>query len=143
VHATDPTNASRTLLFDIDSRSWSDELCSVFNVPRSILPEVRSSSGDFGIAAADFVGTEIPIRGVAGDQQAALFGQGCFEAGQGKNTFGTGAFLLLTTGARRRSPGAGILVTVACDASGGYAYAPDGSIFIAGRRFSGCATGLA
>lgn len=142
VHATDPTNASRTLLFDIDSRSWSDELCSIFSVPRSILPEVRSSSGDFGVASADFVGTEIPIRGVAGDQQAALFGQGCFEAGQGKNTYGTGVFLLLNTGQKRPSPGSGILATVACDAAGGYAYALEGSIFIAGAAIQWMRDGL-
>nr|MDQ3082731.1 glycerol kinase GlpK [Gemmatimonadota bacterium] len=142
VHATDPTNASRTLLFDIDERSWSDELCSIFNVPRSVLPEVRPSSGDFGIASAEVLGTEIPICGVAGDQQAALFGQGCFSAGEGKNTYGTGAFLLLNTGERRPAPGAGILATVACDASGGYAYALEGSIFIAGAAIQWMRDGL-
>src|SRR5665647_1499952 len=101
VHATDPTNASRTLLFDIGARAWSDELCEIFHVPRSILPEVRPSSGDFGTTAAAHFGNAIPLRGVAGDQQAALFGQGCISAGQGKNTYGTGAFLLLNTGSVR------------------------------------------
>ncbi len=142
VHATDPTNASRTLLFDIDARSWSDELCSIFNVPRSILPEVRPSSGDFGMASTKLLGSDIPICGVAGDQQAALFGQGCFSAGEGKNTYGTGAFLLLNTGGRRPTPGEGILATVACDASGGYAYALEGSIFIAGAAIQWMRDGL-
>ena len=132
VHATDPTNASRTLLFDIGERSWSDELCSIFGVTPSVLPEVRPSSGDFGVALADHLGAEIPIGGVAGDQQAALFGQACVNAGEGKNTYGTGAFLLLNTGDVRPTPGDGILTTVACNASGGYAYALEGSIFIAG-----------
>ena len=117
VHATDPTNASRTLLFDIGARDWSDTLCSLFGVPRSVLPEVRRSSGDFGVTDAGFFGDAIPICGVAGDQQAALFGQGCVNAGEGKNTYGTGAFLLLNTGDVRPEPGEGILTTVACDAA--------------------------
>lgn len=142
VHATDPTNASRTLLFDIGKRAWSDELCQLFGVPQSILPEVRPSSGDFGEAAAEHLGIRIPIRGVAGDQQAALFGQGCFAAGQGKNTYGTGAFLLLNTGDVRPEPGEGILVTVACDEKGGYAYALEGSIFIAGAAVQWLRDGL-
>ncbi|MEO5904950.1 MAG: glycerol kinase GlpK [Gemmatimonadaceae bacterium] len=142
VHATDPTNASRTLLFDIDSRDWSDELCGIFNVPRAVLPEVRSSSGDFGIASASHFGRAIPINGVAGDQQAALFGQGCTSAGEGKNTYGTGAFLLLNTGDRRPSPVDGIVATVACDPKGGYAYALEGSIFIAGAAVQWLRDGL-
>jgi glycerol kinase len=142
VHATDPTNASRTMLFDIDARAWSEELCQLLNVPASVLPEVRRSSGDFGLAAAHHLGAGIPICGVAGDQQAALFGQGCFNAGEGKNTYGTGAFLLLNTGARRPAPGEGILATVACDASGGYAYALEGSIFIAGAAIQWVRDGL-
>lgn len=141
-HATDPTNASRTLLFDIGARSWSDKLCTLFSVPRSVLPEVRPSSGDFGVAQAEHFGSEIPIRGVAGDQQAALFGQGCVRAGEGKNTYGTGAFLLLNTGDRRPTPGEGILATVACDRSGGYAYALEGSIFIAGAAIQWLRDGL-
>jgi glycerol kinase len=141
-HATDFTNASRTLLLDIDRRAWSDELCSVFNVPRSILPEVRPSSGDFGTASARWVGTDIPIRGVAGDQQAALFGQGCVRPGEGKNTYGTGAFLLLNTGEVRPAPGEGILATLACDEKGGSAYALEGSIFIAGAAIQWLRDGL-
>ena len=142
VHATDPTNASRTLLFDIGARSWSDELCSIFGVDRSVLADVRSSSGDFGVASEKHFGSEIPIRGVAGDQQAALFGQACVNAGEGKNTYGTGAFLLLNTGAARPTPGKGILTTVACDADGGYAYALEGSIFIAGAAVQWLRDGL-
>jgi glycerol kinase len=142
VHATDPTNASRTLLFDIGERAWSDELCSVFNVDPAVLPEVRASSGDFGIASASHLGASIPIRGVAGDQQAALYGQGCVNAGEGKNTYGTGAFLLLNTGDTRSTPGEGILTTVACDASGAYAFALEGSIFIAGAAVQWLRDGL-
>ncbi|MEO8192828.1 MAG: glycerol kinase GlpK [Gemmatimonadales bacterium] len=142
VHATDPTNASRTLLFDIGKRAWSDELCGIFGVPLGVLPEVRASSGDFGVATANWLGNEIPIQGVAGDQQAALFGQGCVKAGEGKNTYGTGAFLLLNTGSVRPEPGEGILTTVACDASGGYAYALEGSIFIAGAAVQWLRDGL-
>ena len=142
VHATDPTNASRTLLFDIGARDWSDTLCSLFGVPRSVLPEVRRSSGDFGVTDAGFFSAASPICGVAGDQQAALFGQGCINAGEGKNTYGTGAFLLLNTGDVRPEPGEGILTTVACDATGGYAYALEGSIFIAGAAVQWLRDGL-
>ena len=142
VHATDYTNASRTLLFDIDARGWSNELCTLFSVPQSVLPDVRPSSGDFGSALARYLGKNIPIRGVAGDQQAALFGQGCVNAGEGKNTYGTGAFLLLNTGVRRPTPGEGILATVACGPAGGYAYALEGSIFIAGAAIQWMRDGL-
>jgi glycerol kinase len=142
VHATDPTNASRTMLFDIGARTWSEELCALFGVPLSILPEVRPSSGNFGESDAAHFGSKIPIAGVAGDQQAALFGQGCIDAGEGKNTYGTGAFLLLNTGTVRPEPGEGILVTVACDAKGGYAYALEGSIFIAGAAVQWLRDGL-
>jgi glycerol kinase len=140
VHATDPTNASRTMLFDIGARSWSNELCDLFSVPMDVLPEVRPSSGDFG--STTFFGGDIPVCGVAGDQQSALFGQGCFNAGEGKNTYGTGAFLLLNTGSKRPEPGRGILTTVACDANGGYAYALEGSIFIAGAAVQWLRDGL-
>jgi glycerol kinase len=142
VHATDPTNASRTLLFDIGKREWSPELCSIFNVDAGVLPDVRASSGDFGVARKEFFGAEIPIGGVAGDQQAALFGQACVNAGEGKNTYGTGAFLLLNTGQTRPEPGEGILTTVACDDSGQYAYALEGSIFIAGAAVQWLRDGL-
>ncbi len=142
VHATDPTNASRTMLFDINTLAWSAQLCALFGVPDGILPEVRPSSGDFGVTAAEHLGTAIPIRGVAGDQQAALFGQGCWSAGQSKNTYGTGAFLLLHTGAARPVGGQGILTTIACDSHGGPAYALEAGIFVAGAAVQWLRDGL-
>lgn len=132
VFATDPSNASRTMLYDIDRQAWSDELCSIFGVSVAALPEVRRSSGDFGVARREHFGSEIPIRGVAGDQQSALFGQGCWTSGMAKNTYGTGAFLLLYAGASRPQAATGLLATVGCDATGGPAYALEASIFIAG-----------
>jgi glycerol kinase len=142
VHATEPTNASRTMLYDIDAMGWSDQLLTLFGVPREMLPEVRPSSGDFGVAAAEHLGTAIPIAGVAGDQQAALFGQGCWTAGTSKNTYGTGAFLLLNTGAKRPAGGGGLLTTIACDARGRPAYALEASIFIAGAAVQWLRDGL-
>jgi glycerol kinase len=132
VHATDPTNASRTLLYNIDRLEWDDELLALFTVPRALLPEVKPSSGIFGQTDAALFGAPIPIAGMAGDQQAALFGQGCTAAGQAKNTYGTGAFLLLNTGRERVESTRGLLTTVACGPRGETAYALEGSIFIAG-----------
>jgi glycerol kinase len=142
VHATDPTNASRTLLFDINLLRWTKELCNLFKVPIEILPEVRPSAGDFGRTLPSFFGKSIQITGVAGDQQAALFGQGCCDAGQAKNTYGTGAFLLLNTGKEVPRPGEGLLATVACDSTGGAAYALEASIFIAGAAIQWLRDGL-
>ena len=142
VHATDPTNASRTMLFDINTLAWSEELCALFGVPLRLLPEVRPSSGGFGTAAAEHLGVALPIRGVAGDQQAALFGQGCVRAGGAKNTYGTGAFLLLHTGAQRPHPAQGMLATVACGPRGEPAYAVEASIFIAGAAIQWLRDGL-
>ena len=142
VHATDPTNASRTMLFDIDRLAWSDELCDLFGVPAAMLPEVRPSSGSFGATRPDFFGTAIPILGVAGDQQAALFGQGCWQRGEGKNTYGTGAFLLLNAGAQRPHSDNGLLTTIACDAAGRPVYALEASIFIAGAAVQWLRDGL-
>ena len=142
VHATDPTNASRTMLFDIRSMRWSDGLCSRFGIHPSLLPEVRPSSGDFGVTAPGILERQIPITGVAGDQQAALFGQGCWSAGEGKNTYGTGAFLLLNTGERRAEAGGGLLVTVGCDAAGKPAYVLEAAIFIAGAGVQWLRDGL-
>ncbi len=142
VHATDHTNASRTMLYDIDARAWSDELCALFGVPRSLLPEVRRSSGAFGVARAECFGVEIPILGVAGDQQAALFGQGCWTAGTGKNTYGTGAFLLVNAGTARPAAPEGLLTTIGCDASGAPAYAVEAAIFIAGAAVQWLRDGL-
>jgi glycerol kinase len=142
VHATDPTNASRTMLYDINTHKWSAPLCTLFSVPQSMLPEVRRSSGEFGVAAAEHLGHDIPILGVAGDQQAALFGQGCWNAGTSKNTYGTGAFLLLNTGEKRPTGGGGMLTTIACDATGGAVYALEASIFIAGAAVQWLRDGL-
>ena len=142
VHATDPTNASRTMLFDINTRAWSDQLCALFGVPRELLPEVRPSSGDFGVAAKEHLGAAIPILGVAGDQQAALYGQGVWEKGKSKQTYGTGAFLLLHTGSTRPAGGQGILTTMACGPRGEAAYALEASIFIAGAAVQWLRDGL-
>jgi len=142
VHATDPTNASRTLLFDIQRLRWSKELCDLFHVPVEILPEVRPSAGDFGKTVTSFFGKSIPITGVAGDQQAALFGQGCCGPGAAKNTYGTGAFLLLNTGKTVPKAGDGLLATVACDDKGGAAYALEASIFVAGAAIQWLRDGL-
>ncbi len=142
VHATDHTNASRTMLYDIDLREWNDKLLAIFDVPRGLLPEIRNSSGDFGTALAAHVGRALPIRGVAGDQQAALFGQGGWRAGGGKNTYGTGAFLLLNTGSRRPAVGQGLLTTIACDAFGQPVYALEAAIFIAGAAVQWLRDGL-
>jgi len=142
VHATDPTNASRTLLYDINTRAWDPELCRLFEVPESVLPEVRPSSGSFGDATPDVLGEPVPIAGIAGDQQSALFGQGCTEPGMAKNTYGTGCFLLLQTGARPVTSTHGLLTTVACDARGGPAYALEGAVFMAGAAIQWLRDGL-
>ena len=142
VHATDPTNASRTLLYNIDRRAWDDDLLALFGVPRGMLPEVRPSSGDFGATTPDLFGAAIPVGGVAGDQQAALFGQGCCTPGLAKNTYGTGAFLLLHTGDERIASESGLLTTIACDARGQPAYALEGAIFIAGAAVQWLRDGL-
>jgi glycerol kinase len=142
VHATDPTNASRTLLYDINTRAWDAELCRLFEVPESVLPEVRPSSGSFGDATPDILGDPVPIAGIAGDQQAALFGQGCVEPGMAKNTYGTGCFLLLYTGAQSVTSTHGLLTTIACDARGGPAYALEGAVFIAGAAIQWLRDGL-
>jgi glycerol kinase len=142
VFATERTNASRTMLYDIDQMEWSEQLCALFGVPREMLPEVRDSSGDFGVAAKEHLGAAIPIAGVAGDQQAALFGQGCWREGLSKQTYGTGAFLLLHTGATRPAGGKGMLTTIACDEHGKAAYALEASIFIAGAAVQWLRDGL-
>ena len=141
-HVTDPTNASRTMLYAIEAGAWDEDLLRVFGVPREVLPEVRPSSGAFGVADARWFGREIPIAGIAGDQQAALFGQGCVTAGSAKNTYGTGAFLLLNTGARRARSTHGLLTTLACDAWGRPAFALEGSVFIAGAAVQWLRDGL-
>jgi glycerol kinase len=142
VHATEPTNASRTMLFDIGSMQWSAELCSLFGVPAAALPEVRPSLGSFGNAQADHFGAVIPIAGVAGDQQAALYGQGCWRVGEGKNTYGTGAFLLFNAGTSRPASGGGLLTTIACGPAGEPVYAVEAAIFIAGAAVQWLRDGL-
>lgn len=130
VHATDATNASRTSLYDIRAGKWDAELCDLFRVPMSLLPEVRDSAGDYGVS--DIFGPSLPIRGVAGDQQAALVGQACFEAGDVKSTYGTGGFLVLNTGLELKRSKSRLLGTIAYQCGGVTTYALEGSILSAG-----------
>jgi glycerol kinase len=132
VHATDASNASRTMLYDIARQEWSDELLALFEVPRAILPDVRDSAGAFGAADPALLGAAIPIAGIAGDQQAATFGQACFAPGAVKSTYGTGAFIVMNAGARMPSPAEGLLATVAWRLGGKTTYAVEGAIFNAG-----------
>ena len=131
-HATDATNASRTMLFDIHRQDWDDDLLGLFKVPRELLPEVRDSSADFGVCESGILGAAIPITGIAGDQQAAAFGQACFKPGMIKSTFGTGCFALLNTGATAVTSANRLLTTVAYRLQGEPSYALEGSIFVAG-----------
>jgi glycerol kinase len=130
VHVTDASNASRTMLYDISKGDWDDELLKLFGVPRSMLPEVRSSSEVYGVTK--LLGTPIPIAGIAGDQQAALFGQACTKPGMAKNTYGTGCFMLMNTGTKRIASKNNLLTTVAWRIGDRTEYALEGSIFIAG-----------
>ena len=143
-HVTDPSNASRTLLFDINSLAWDDELLALFDVPRAALPEVLPSSFVYGHTdPAFFFGARVPVAGVAGDQQAALFGQACYEPGAAKNTYGTGSFLLMNTGAAPVASRAGLLTTVAWRLEGEAAeYALEGSIFVTGAAVQWLRDGL-
>lgn len=141
-HVTDPTNASRTMLFGLREAAWHPGLLDMLGIPAAMLPEIRSSAGDFGVTTEESIGISVPISGVAGDQQAALFGQGCFSAGLAKNTYGTGAFLLLHTGDELVHSRSGLLTTAACDEKGGLAYALEGSVFIAGAAIQWLRDGL-
>ena len=132
VHATDPTNASRTMLYDLNARAWDADLCSQFGIPAAVLPDIRPSAGNFGMTDPGVLGAEVPICGVAGDQQAALFGQAGWAPGDAKNTYGTGAFLLLQTGGERGPDLPGVLTTAACGPAGEATFAYEGSILIAG-----------
>jgi glycerol kinase len=143
VHATEPSNASRTMLFDIDAGAWSDELLELFGVPRSCLPEVRPSSGRFGITdPARAAGLQVPVAGIAGDQQAALFGQACFTPGMTKNTYGTGSFVLVNLGDAHPPPVDGLLTSVAWQLGDTLTYAMEGSIFVTGAAVQWLRDGL-
>ena len=132
VHATDASNASRTLLFDIHEGAWSEELLAALQIPRALLPEVHASSHVYGHTQADLLGASLPIGGVAGDQQSALFGQACFAPGQVKNTYGTGCFMLMNTGSVAETSGHGLITTRAAQGEGPAQYATEGSVFIGG-----------
>ncbi|MGO9874108.1 MAG: glycerol kinase GlpK [Acidimicrobiia bacterium] len=144
VHATDPSNASRTMLYDIRARGWSDELVALFDVPVSCLPSVGPSSGRFGVTRADHAaGLVVPVSGIAGDQQAALFGQACVEPGMTKNTYGTGSFVLTNVGPNLPEPVDGLLTTVAWSlGSDDVTYAMEGAIFVTGAAIQWLRDGL-
>ena len=143
VHVTDYSNASRTQLFNIHTLQWDQELLDLFTIPRSMLPEVKPSSYLYGETAEyHFFGQKVPIAGIAGDQQAALFGQGCFEVGMVKNTYGTGCFLLMQTGEKPVSSDNGLLTTIAWGLDGRVEYALEGSVFVAGSAVQWLRDGL-
>jgi len=131
-HVTDPTNASRTLLFNIHTKQWDEELLGLFGVPATLLPEVKPSAGQFALTDPEVFGAAVPICGIAGDQQSALFGQGCVLPGQAKNTYGTGCFALLNAGPEPVRSRHGLVTTLGCDAQGKPVYCLEGSVFIAG-----------
>ena len=132
IHATDVSNASRTLLLNVRTNEWDDELLALLDIPREVLPTVHPSSHPFGATRADIFGAAIPIGGVAGDQQSALFGQACFKAGLAKNTYGTGCFMLMHTGEKFQTSGNGLITTSAAQATSTPEFALEGSVFIGG-----------
>ncbi len=142
VHATEISNASRTLVFNIDACSWDDEILARFGIPRETLPEVKPSSGVFAQVNSGLFGGEAPISGVAGDQQAALFGQACFEPGMAKNTYGTGCFMISNTGSELVYSKHGLLTTIAWQIGDEVTYALEGSVFIAGALIQWLRDGL-
>ena len=142
VHATDATNASRTLLFNIHSGDWDDELLAILNIPRNLLPQVKNCADDFGVSDKKVLGAEIPIGGVAGDQHAALIGQACFKPGMMKSTYGTGCFAMLNTGSAAVLSHNRLLTTIAYQLGGKRTYALEGSIFIAGAAVQWLRDGL-
>ncbi len=142
VHATDATNAARTLLFDIETGQWDDGLCRMFGVPPSLLPEVHDCAAEFGVTAPELFGAPIRVLGMAGDQQAATVGQGCFKPGMMKSTYGTGCFALLNTGAQRVASRNRLLTTIAYQLDGKRTYALEGAIFIAGAAVQWLRDGL-
>ncbi|MGH7657116.1 MAG: FGGY family carbohydrate kinase, partial [Gemmatimonadales bacterium] len=142
VHVTDHTNASRTMLYNLDTADWDPGLLALFDVPPEVLPELAASGQVVGESLPEYLGAAVPIAGMAGDQQSALYGQGCVEAGRAKNTYGTGAFLLVHTGERRPETAEGLLTTVAAGPAGEPAFALEGSIFIAGAAVQWLRDGL-
>ncbi len=142
VHATDATNASRSLLFNIHQQCWDLELLQMLDIPESLLPEVRDCADDYGVAGADVIGVDVPIAGVAGDQHAALIGQACFEPGMIKSTYGTGCFMMLNTGETALESNNRLLTTVAYRLNGKTSYALEGSIFVAGAAVQWLRDGL-
>ncbi|MHB8584452.1 MAG: glycerol kinase GlpK [Thermoplasmatota archaeon] len=141
VHATEVSNASRTMLMNLENGAWDDRLLEIFDIPRSVLPEIRPSAGHFGNATKDIFGAEAPITGILGDQQSALFGQACFSEGQSKNTYGTGSFLLANTGSRRIKSER-LLATAAWNLGGPTTYALEGSVFVTGAAIQWIRDGL-
>jgi glycerol kinase len=142
VHVTDYSNASRTMLFNINTLEWDEEILEILDIPKSMLPEPKPSSCVYGMADASFFGAEIPIAGAAGDQQAALFGQACFVAGEAKNTYGTGCFLLMNTGEQPVFSKNGLVTTIAWGLDGKVNYALEGSIFVAGAAIQWLRDGM-
>ncbi len=143
LHITDYSNASRTLLFNIKTKKWDDKILAAFKIPRIILPEVMDSSKFYGLTSRDiFDEKQIPIAGIAGDQQAALFGQACFTEGMAKNTYGTGCFMLMNTGAKMVKSKSGLLTTIAWSLNGKVEYALEGSVFIGGAAMQWLRDGL-
>jgi len=142
VHVTDHTNASRTMLYDLEARHWDPRLLELFGVPPEVLPGIVPSCGFLGESRPELFGAALPIAGVAGDQQAALFGQGCWTAGLAKNTYGTGGFMLTHTGTTRHHSSSGLLATAACGPRGEPAYALEGSVFVAGAAVQWLRDGL-
>ena len=141
-HATDATNASRTLLFNIHTNEWDQELLNIFNVPANMLPDVRDCAADYGYTKADLFGAEIAIGGIAGDQQAALIGQACFEPGMAKSTYGTGCFMIMNTGDQALKSKSRLLTTIGYRVNGKTSYALEGSIFMAGATIQWIRDGL-
>jgi glycerol kinase len=142
VHATDSSNAARTLLFDIGKGEWDEGLCKLFGVPPSLLPDVRDNAGDFGVTAPELFGAPLRVLGMAGDQQAATIGQGCFQPGMMKSTYGTGCFMVLNTGSERVASRNRLLTTIAYQLEGKRSYALEGAIFIAGAAVQWLRDGL-
>lgn len=141
-HHTDATNASRTMLFNIHTQQWDEELLQLFDIPESLLPEVKDCSANFGHCDASWLGAEIPITGMIGDQQAAAFGQGCFQKGMAKSTYGTGCFIILNTGSEAVQSSHRLLTTVAYRLDGKTTYAVEGSIFMAGATIQWLRDGI-